>query len=208
MNFVNKKETNWCLNLGSLIVGVENKLKKTSKTKIAAVYSTALFDAAKDAGCLDKVLQDVKKLQVLAAENSDLVKYFSCPLWSEEDKVSVLDKIAKISGIGKETLSCLKVMSENNRMGNLGLMLDEFLELYYKENNIVEINVETVCKLSAAQDKKLQKTLEEFLAKKVVLNYIINPSIMGGLRITYGSQMFDDTLATKINYLEKLMKGK
>ncbi len=183
-------------------------MKKISKTKIAAVYSTALFDAAKDAGCLDEVLQDVKKLRDLAAANSDLVKYFSCPLWSEEDKVSVLDKIAKISGVGKETLECLKVMSENNRMGNLGLMLDEFMELYYKEKNIAEIDVETVCKLSAAQDKKLQKTLEEIFAKRVVINYIINPSIVGGLRVTCGSQMFDDTLATKINYLENLMKGK
>ena len=39
------------------------RLKKKSKTKIARVYSTALYDAATEMGQIEKVWADIEKLQ-------------------------------------------------------------------------------------------------------------------------------------------------
>ena len=46
------------------------------------------------------------------------------------------------------------------------------------------------------------------LGKQVVINYELNPKILGGLRVQCGSKMFDNSLASKLNYLENVMKGK
>ena len=72
---------------------------------------------------------------------------------------------------------------------------------------VPEVEVETVKQLSAAQDKKLQQNLEKILSKKVVLAYKITPEIIGGLRIKFGSEMIDNSLASKLNRLEIEMKG-
>ena len=59
-----------------------------------------------------------------------------------------------------------------------------------------------------SKESKLSKVLESVLKQNVVIDYEINPSILGGLRIQCGSKMFDDCLASKLNYLENTMKGK
>ena len=50
--------------------------------------------------------------------------------------------------------------------------------------------------------------LEKILGKQVEIDYVLNPKILGGLRVQCGSKMFDDSLASKLNYLENIMKGK
>lgn len=183
-------------------------MKKKSKTKIARVYSSALYEAALETGQIDKVWNDVGKLQNLMKDDEDFEKYLTNPLWSENDKIDVVEKVAKTLKLNDETLNCLKVVSENQKMANLALILDEFARLYYLKNGIVEVVVETAKKLSSVQDKKLQKVLEDLLQSKVVVNYSINSALLGGLRVQCGSKLYDDSLSSKLNYLEKIMKGK
>lgn len=183
-------------------------MKKNSKTKIARIYSNALYDAAVDNKCVEKVWADVGKLKALIDENKEFADYMTNPLWSDDDKVDVLNKSAKALGLSSDTLNCLQVIVENRRMSELGFILDNFGKLYYAKNNIAEVLVETVKKLSSSQASRLQKTLEKVLGKKVVIDYQISPVILGGLRIRCGSKMVDGSLMSKLNYLENIMKGK
>ena len=66
------------------------KLKKVSKIKIANVYATALYEASVESGSVDKVKNDVAKLQSLLNENNDLSAYLENPLWSQQDKKDIL----------------------------------------------------------------------------------------------------------------------
>ena len=183
-------------------------MKKSSKNKIARVYSTALYEAAVERKCVDEVWKDIEKLQILLRENTEITSYLSSPLWSEQDKDDVLKKTANVLKLNKETVNCLEVVTENNRAADLSAILDDFIKVYYQKNDIAEVEVETVKNLSAEQDRNLKKILEKLFAKKVVINYQVNPTVLGGLRVKYGSEMFDDSLAVKLNYLENVMKGK
>lgn len=183
-------------------------MKKSSKTKIARVYSAALYEAAVEKKCVAQVWEDAAKLQNLLKTDAEFEAYLASPLWDEKDKNDVLAKTAKILGLRQETLNCLEIVTANHRVGDLAMILDDFGKIYYLKNNIAEVDVDTVKKLSAAQDNNLKKVLAQIFAKEVVINYNINPSIIGGLRIQYGSKMFDDSLAAKLNYLENVMKGK
>ena len=146
--------------------------------------------------------------QDLLATNNDFSDYLENPLWSQQEKNDVLNKTTKILGLGKEILNCLEVVVENGRIADLKLILNGFEKIYNCKNNIEKINVETVKKLSDKQDAKLKKIMENILGKKVLIDYIINPKILGGLRVQCGSKMFDNSLISKLNYLENVMKGK
>ena len=183
-------------------------MKKASKTKLSRTYALALYDAAVAGKVLQKVWNDISKLQTLLKEKTSLLDYLSSPLWQEKDKEDVLKKTAKILKLDNETLNCLLIVNQNHRIDDLGFILDDFKRVYYQKNNIVEAVVETVQPLSQVQDKRLKATLKEILSKEVVIDYQINPAVLGGLRIKCGSEMFDDSLNAKLNYLEKLMKGK
>ena len=116
--------------------------------------------------------------------------------------------MAKALNLSAETLSCLEVITQNHRIADLKAILEMYASVYYQKNNIAEVFVETVKKLSPAQDKKLGAVLQKLFGKQVVVSYELNPSLIGGLRVKNGSEMFDDSLANKLNHLENLMKGK
>lgn len=182
-------------------------VKKISKSKIASTYANALYEAAEESKALNKVWADAEKLRNLLRENDDWIKYLANPMVADNDKKDVLKKIAQKLKLDEDTLRCLDVVFENGRVTNLGGILDEFVHVYYRRNGYAEIEVETVKQLSAAQDKRLQQNLEKLLSKKVIVAYKIMPEIIGGLRIKFGSEMIDNSLASKLNRLEIEMKG-
>lgn len=183
-------------------------MKKVSKAKIAHVYATALYEASLESASVEKVREDVAKLQKLVAENGDFGNYLENPLWSQKDKSDVLQKTSKLLNLRNETLNCLNVVVENGRISDLSLILNGFEKIYNCKNNVMKVSVETVKKLSSSQDNKLKKVMEKILGKQVEIDYVLNPKILGGLRVQCGSKMFDNSLVSKLNYLENVMKGK
>ncbi|MBR2922655.1 MAG: ATP synthase F1 subunit delta [Alphaproteobacteria bacterium] len=183
-------------------------MRKVSKTKIAHVYATALYEASLERNSIETVKKDVAKLHGLLSESNDFGDYLENPLWSQKDKCDVLQKTAKLLNLSDETLSCLNVVVENGRISDLNLILSDFEKICNCKSNIVKVNVETVKKLSSIQSNKLKKIMEKILGKQVEIDYVLNPKILGGLRVQCGSKMFDDSLASKLNYLENIMKGK
>ena len=99
------------------------------------------------------------------------------------------------------------MIADNGRFKELPLILEAFGHIYLQRQGIAEVEVETVKKLSAAQDKKLKANLERKLQKQVAVTYKIVPELIGGLKIKFGSEMIDNTLASKLNRLENMMKG-
>ena len=183
-------------------------MKKNSKEKIVRIYSSALYDAVEGVADTDKVMKDVEVLRLICKQDKDLVKRMANPLISDEDRNNIWQQAAKKAGFTKETLRFLEIVSTNNRIGDLADILEDFIHLYHSGHNIAEVTVETVKELSAAQDKKLRGVLTDKLKKDVVVEYVINPALLGGLRIQSGSKMFDGSLSYKLNCLENMMKGK
>ena len=182
-------------------------MKKDSKTKIASVYAQSLYEAAESKDAVKRVCDDVNVLLKVISEEKDFIKLFSNPLWEADSKKSALRDVAVKLKLSKETLNCLDIVIDNNRCAELKMILENFVHLYYQKQNIAEVEVASVKCLSAAQDKKLVSVLEAKLGKKVVVNYVLNPELLGGLRVKYGSDMIDDSVLGKLNRFEIMMKG-
>ncbi len=182
-------------------------MKKVSKTKIAMTYAIALYDAALEKKAVEKVFADVKKLIDISNTDKAFLKYLANPMQKDADKEDVLLKAAKVLKLDDDTLRCMNIILENRRFAELLQILEEFVHVYYRRHNIAEVVVESVKKLTASQDKKLTANLEKLLGQKIVLSYHIEPGLIGGLRIIAGSKMIDDSVETKLNRLEILMKG-
>lgn len=182
-------------------------MKKISKTKTASTYAKALFEAAQEKQKLEMVFADVLKFSDILNNDDEFIKYMTNPLYSEEDKKTILNDIILKLKFSEIVAECLLIMNDSHRLDVLRETLDAFVHLYYKKQNIAEVRVDSAKKLSASQLKKLTMVLEKNLSQKVVLIQNVCSELMGGLRIRVGSKMFDDTLAAKLNRLEIMMKG-
>ena len=190
------------------LISIQSLLvKKESKIRIATTYAEALFQGALQDGDAKAVIRDIDLLLDQAAEYRQAIVMLANPLWEIDDKKAALKEVAGKLKLAPEILRCLNVMAENNRFSEFELILKAYRNLYLQKHNIVEVAVETVKELSVAQDKALRENLKAFLKKDVLVNYVIKPEILGGLIVSFGSDMIDDSLKGKLNRLESIMKG-
>ena len=190
------------------LISIQSLLvKKESKIKIATTYAEALFQGALQDGDVKAVIRDIDLLLDQAAEYRQAIVMLANPLWEIDDKKAALKEVAGKLKLAPETLRCLNVMAENNRFSEFELILKAYRSLYLQKHNIVEVAVETAKELSVAQDKALRENLKAFLKKDILVNYVIKPEILGGLTVSFGSDMIDDSLKGKLNRLESIMKG-
>ena len=180
-------------------------MEKISKYKTAVAYAQAWLMAAKDARVLDKVFLEVKSLGDLMNKDPQMWDYLYVPVDNNKGKIEIVTDVAKAGKLSPITTELLKIMAENNRLNLLKHTIEEFAHLYYADKKMVEVFVKTASKLSATQDKKLKKVLEEKLGSEVVVTYEIDEAVLGGLSISFDSYLIDDTIRSKLDKIKQIL---
>lgn len=178
-----------------------------SKLKEATLYAVSMYDGAAAIGQQNAMCRNARDLIALLNENIEELKYLNSPMWGFAAKTEILETLAKKLNLCPAMLNTLKILAQKHKFNELPLILQKFVSVYNSKNNIIEVDVETVVELSSDQNKKLQEKLKKLLDKDIIINYQINPQIIGGLLIKYGTWVIDGSVKHKLDSLEQLMKG-
>ena len=186
----------------------DRRLKKISKNKIINSYAKAWLDATVSLNIENNVQKEIEALEKSLKENPSL--WFQLLAKKEEttEVMSVIKYISQKLKFTSITKNTLLLMVENARLVLLPQVLEEWQKLYNKQNSIVEVEVKSVKPLTPTQSKKLKEVLEKKIKQKVKIKSILNPDVLGGLCISFGSYQIDDTLEAKLKSLQKIMEGK
>ena len=133
--------------------------------------------------------------------------YNTDPQYARQEKQEVLQAICSKFGFSQSMLNTLKLIAQNGKLNVLEQTLKQFILLYQEKHDIAEIEVTTVMPLSDKQESLLKTKLANIFHKQIMLRYVINPQIIGGLMIKYGTNFIDNSVKHKLNALEQLMKG-
>ena len=167
----------------------------------SARYARALFEAAKKAGALDKVHEDLRELVGVFIQ-SGLKKYLENPRFSFESKRRVVLKVAEKL---RSPLSAgfLLVLLKKLRISHLFSVARAYEALLYEHKNIVIADVTLAGKPNAAFDDAIRHSLEKITRKKVIVSYKTNPDIIGGIFIKMGDRVIDASVSSKLKDLRK-----
>ena len=182
-------------------------MKTVSKIKTALLYAQALFDGADSAKEVELAYSDAQRLQALPSADLTLLEYLNTPLGQVSDKLSIIDTLAQKMSLCNSMRNTLKILTQNRKINLLPLIIAQFITLYQQKHDIAEVEVRTVMALNEAQDRLLKEKLSTILQKKILINYVTDPSIIGGLVIRYGTNFIDNSIQHKLNALDQLMKG-
>ena len=67
--------------------------------------------------------------------------------------------------------------------------------------------MQTAYALTPAQTNALQEQLSKVLGARVSLNVEVNKDLLGGMIVTYGSRMIDDSVKRKLELLQRAMNA-
>ncbi|GLT37068.1 hypothetical protein SLA2020_114050 [Shorea laevis] len=137
----------------------------------------------------------------LAAFAKDL----SVPADTRVKAVKEISTQAKFSDVTK---NFLVLLAENGRLRFIDSIAKRFAELTMAHKGEVKAIVTTVIPLPPQEEKELKETLQEILGqgKKVQLEQKIDPSILGGITVEFDKKVFDLSIKTRAQQMERFLR--
>ncbi|MDB5492379.1 MAG: synthase delta chain, partial [Micavibrio sp.] len=175
--------------------------------QIATRYASALIDMAGQVQSIEKVEKDFNELQVMVAGSKDLQSLIRNPLFNRANQQAAILAIAKQAGFDDLTVKFLGVLAQNRRMPILKDVIRAFTAELNRRRGGVEAKVQTAVALSDAQTEALKKSLSDAMGSNVNLNVEVNRDILGGMIVTVGSRMIDDSVRRKLERLKRTLSG-
>ncbi|MBR1600163.1 MAG: ATP synthase F1 subunit delta [Alphaproteobacteria bacterium] len=182
-------------------------MKSVSNLKTAILYAQAMYDGAEEANQLDLLYADAGILGSIVIEKKEEFNKLNNPLWKYAQKEEVLADICRKLNLSQSMFNTLRLLAQNGKLNILEPTLKQFILIYQNKHDIAEVEITTVMPLTSSQEILLKDKLENIFHKQILLRYIIDPQIIGGLVIKYGTNFIDNSIKHKLRALEQLMKG-
>jgi F-type H+-transporting ATPase subunit delta len=174
---------------------------------VAGRYASALFDLAREQNELDKVDQDLSKVQAMLDQSTDLKRLVNSPAFAAEDQQRALKAVMDWAAVGATTNNFLSVVARNRRLFAAEDMIKSFRQQLALHRGEMAAEVQSATPLNDEQLAALKEKLKSSFGKDVLLNTKVDPSLLGGLVVKVGSRMFDSSLRTKLMNLKVVLKG-
>ena len=181
--------------------------KSSDSQVVASRYASAFLDMAADANVVEKVEKDMQELAAMVAGSEDLQSLVRNPLMNREQQKRGILALADKAGFQKLTVSFLGTLAENRRLPVIMDVIKAFNAELKKRRGLIEAKVETAYALDAKQTKALQDALAKAMGQNVTLDVAVNKDLLGGMVVTVGSRMIDNSVRRKLERLQRAMSN-
>jgi ATP synthase F1 delta subunit len=169
--------------------------------ELARVYAEALFGAAKDAGKLDEVHEQLGEFADVLSENREMQLFFFSPYFSSTEKKEGLGKAVK--GAEPELVNFLELLAEKHRTPVLFRIRRQFDALWAKENKRLGVTVTSAVELDPKVVESLGKQIEDQTGQTVELESRVDDGIIGGIVLQVGNMVLDASVKHRLEKLKK-----
>ena len=176
-----------------------------ASSAVATRYAVALIDLAEDKKNLSKVEKDLTELRSMIESSDDLSVLIRSPLVGKAQQEKALAALATKAKFQDLTQNFLGTLAQNARLSALEGIIAAFHAEISRRRGEVNVQVQVAQDMSAKQKKSLQDTISKTVGSDVTLDVRVDPSILGGMIVTVGSQMIDDSVARKLERLQAAM---
>lgn len=167
-------------------------------------YALALYEIAEKKGNVDKYIQDLKEINNLIENNKELKEVIKHPQISTKQKKKTFISIFK-GKIDEELLTFLLLLIEKDRILFLKEKIIQLEKIQLERKNTIKGIVKTTIPLTDNERKELIAKLEAKYNKSIILEEIIDPSILGGIYLRIDNDVIDGTVRSKLNGIKQLV---
>ncbi|MDD6363489.1 MAG: ATP synthase F1 subunit delta [Lachnospiraceae bacterium] len=170
--------------------------------KDSDLYGQSLYDLASSENHADDILCQMQTVRKLFTENPDYVRLLTEPSIPKKQRLALLDE-AFGSDMQPYLLNFLKILVENGIVRDFGGCCRRYTALYNADRGIAQAEVTSAVPLSGQQLERLRAKLEEISGKKIQLQPKVDPSVLGGLRVSLEGKLLDGTVKGRLDDLRR-----
>ncbi len=166
---------------------------------IARPYAVAAYKLGKEQKALAK-WSDMLDFATQVAIDAKMQAYINDPKVVASDLQTTFLKVCG-DKLNENAQNLIKVLIEYGRLSILPAITTAFEELKAQDEGVLEAQIISASKLSAAETKDLVKRLEEKFDKKVEATVSVDAEMIGGIKIIVGDTVIDASVKTQLQNL-------
>jgi F-type H+-transporting ATPase subunit delta len=172
-----------------------------ASTRAAIRYAKAILDLANSKGVAEAVNNDMKLIASTIESNLELSTFIQNPTTKVEVKESaLLEVFANVNGVTK---GLFHLLFENKRFEILDAIAVEYNKLFDESNGVEVAKVTTAIPMDAALEAKVLAKVATLSDKKITIENIVDPSIIGGFILRIGDNQYNASVANRLQVLKR-----
>lgn len=169
--------------------------------RFARPYAKAIFEVTGSPEKANAVRAELEGFEQVRAASADLRDLYANPGFDFEAKSAITHTIANRLGMSDLAGKVLDVLTRNRRINDLGSIVEALAEMVRQATGTVAADVRSAQPLSNQDIAELRQTLEKKFGKRVEVKVTTDPSLLGGFVAKVGSEIYDASVAGKIDKL-------
>ena len=174
---------------------------------VARRYASALADVVLERGEAREVQEELLAWEKMFQTSPVLPEVFRNPTIPLDKKRAVLNQLIDRSKPKPTTANFLKVLLQNQRLTDLGEINQKFAEILDLRAGMVAATVTTARTVAENAQHDLHAKLLSVTGKKVRINFMTDPELIGGLVTRIGSTVYDGSVRNHLQQIKARMAG-
>lgn len=155
-----------------------------------------------------KAIEQLTAIADLIDKDKNFKTLMVSPVFSEAEREQAIAVISHKMQISAEIAQYLFYLSSKMLLGSLKEVIQAITTLYMDMQKRAKAVVTTPVQIGKDYENELINSLKKITGKEIELEFILDPSLLGGVRIQVGSTMYDSSIKGQLGLLrDKLIKG-
>lgn len=174
---------------------------------LAQRYSVALYALAHNTGEAGQQLRELEVVTGLLAEHRNLRQALESPTIPREVKKSIVGSLlsGRVSG---RTLQFVRLVVDKGREKLIADIVACFRKQLKEQEGIIDAKVEVAAELEPALEALVKMRLLEITGKKVQMEVVVRPELVGGAVITLGDHLYDGSVRYHLDEIRECLSGR
>jgi F-type H+-transporting ATPase subunit delta len=170
--------------------------------KVSMRYAKALFPIAKAENKTEDVLNDLTKIVDLMNVSADLKLLIHSPVIVLSKKKKIFEEIffGKISTV---TYNFIMLLVSKNRENLIKTIAYCYKILFNQENGKIACQIISARELTNDAKNRIIQFIEQNTKLKPIPEYLLEPNLIGGMKIKIDNWVYDATIQNKLKNLRR-----
>lgn len=171
-------------------------------SEVSKRYAKALYELSKSKQKNDAVLLEIRSLAQILRADRVVADFVSSPLVSPENKMNVV-KSAFSNQTSDDVTNLLLLLAQKNRLEIFADLVSAYEAISDEDHGVTRGTVRSASTLSAEARLSIETKVAQATGKKVILSFVEDKSLLGGLVAQVGGWTFDDSLNSHLTRISE-----
>ncbi len=171
-------------------------------------YAKALFSVGQKQGEADLAAygKALTELSQILEDSPEALRLFQNPVFSAEEKKSVLDKLLEKTSAGPVVKNFCNLLADKGRLSYIPEIASDYSGMLDAVQGVVRGKLVTAIKLTQKRQSEIKERLEDQLKCKLELEFAMNNDILGGVVLQVGDKVLDASIRAQLQMMKEQIK--